>query len=81
MVPACRPDCRWHGCCLGDGTISLSQAIQRSQERCHAGPLALAHHHGRQDIARTVMRLAVTGELVEHKGRFAPPQAEEPAED
>jgi hypothetical protein len=31
---------------------------------------ALAERHDRQDVARAVMRLAVTGRLFETKGRF-----------
>ena len=38
---------------------------------------ALAGRHDRQDVARTVMRLAVTGRLIEAKGRFTLPAEDE----
>lgn len=38
---------------------------------------ALTNRYNRQDIARAVMRLAVTGRLAETKGRFTLPTADE----
>jgi hypothetical protein len=38
---------------------------------------ALAERHDRQDVARAVMRLAVTGRLVETKARFTLPAEDE----
>jgi hypothetical protein len=42
---------------------------------------ALAERHDQQDIRHMLLRLAVTGGLVEHGGKFSLPQAEESAED
>lgn len=36
---------------------------------------ALAGRHGKDDVVRTLMRLSVTGRVVEHGGKFTLPQS------
>ena len=50
----------------------LGNGLPRSRRAIVA---ALAPQHGRDEVVRTLMRLAVTGRLVEteHKYRLAPP--------
>ena len=55
---------------LGDGAPRSRRAIVA----------ALAERHGKQDLARALMRLAVTGRVVEHAGKFTLPRLDEPAE-
>jgi hypothetical protein len=55
---------------LADGTPRSKAAITK----------ALAEQHAKQDIRRTLLRLAVTGGLVEHKGRFTLARADQPVE-
>jgi len=40
---------------------------------------ALADRHDKQDVARALIRLAVTNCVVEHGGKFTLPQPDEPA--
>src|SRR5215218_7665204 len=46
---------------LGDGTPRPRSAIIT----------ALANRHPKEDVVRTLMRLAVTGQLVERKGKYS----------
>jgi hypothetical protein len=55
----------------------LKDGVPRSRRAIVA---ALADQHGKQDVTRTFMRLAVTGRLVEHGGKFTLPQRDAPAE-
>jgi hypothetical protein len=55
---------------LGDGVPRSKRAIVA----------ALADRHGKQDVTRALMRLAVTDRLVERGGKFTLPPADEPAE-
>ena len=55
---------------LADGTPRSKKAILA----------ALADRHGKDEVKRALMRLAVTDRLVEHGGRFTLPQGEEAAE-
>jgi hypothetical protein len=55
----------------------LADGMRRSKA---AITKALAERHDQQDIRRTLLRLAVTGELVEHKGRFTLPHGDQPEE-
>jgi hypothetical protein len=48
---------------LADGTPRSKRAIVT----------ALADRHDRKDVSHAVMRLAVTGRIVEHQGRFTLP--------
>jgi hypothetical protein len=54
---------------LGDGVPRSKRAIVA----------ALADRHGKQDVTRALMRLAVTDRLVERGGKFTLPQPDEPA--
>ena len=45
---------------LGDGTPRPRSAIIT----------ALADRHPKEDVVRTLMRLAVTGQLIERKGKY-----------
>ena len=54
---------------LGDGVPRSKRAIVA----------ALAHRHGKQDVTRALMRLAVTDRLVERGDKFTLPQPDEPA--
>ena len=56
---------------LGDGAPRTKRVIVA----------ALAERHRKEDVVRTLMRLAVTDRLVEHGGKFSlPPDGEAPAE-
>ena len=55
----------------------LADGMPRSKRAIIA---ALAERHGKEDVKRTLMRLAVTGRLAEHGGKFTLPRAEEPTE-
>jgi hypothetical protein len=52
---------------LGDGTPRPRSAIIT----------ALADHHPKEDVIRTLMRLAVTGQLVEREGKYTLASASE----
>ena len=52
----------------------LADGMPRSKRAIIA---ALAEQHGKEDVKRTLMRLAVTGRLGEHGGKFTLPRAEE----
>jgi hypothetical protein len=52
---------------LGDGTPRTKRAIVA----------ALAERHRKDDVIRTLMRLAVTDRLVEHGGKFTLPANDE----
>ena len=52
---------------LADGTPRSKKAILA----------ALADRHGKDEVQRTLMRLAVTDRLAEHGGKFTLPQGEE----
>jgi hypothetical protein len=54
----------------------LADGVPRSRRAIVA---ALAERHDKQDVARALMRLAVTGRLVERGGKFSLPQPDEPA--
>ena len=54
----------------------LEDGVPRSKRAIVA---ALAERHGKQDLARALVRLAVTGRLVEHGGKFTLAQSGEPA--
>jgi hypothetical protein len=56
---------------LGDG-------VPRSRAAVVA---ALAGRHAKEDVVRTLMRLAVTGRVVEAGGRYAPAAAADPGPD
>jgi hypothetical protein len=53
----------------------LADGVPRSKRAIAA---ALADRHDKQDLARVLMRLAVTGRVVEHGGKFTLPQPGEP---
>ena len=53
---------------LGDGTPRPKSAIVT----------ALADHHPKDDVVRTLMRLAVTGQLVESERKYSLPPTAEP---
>jgi hypothetical protein len=55
----------------------LKDSVPRSKRAIVA---ALADRHGKQDVTRTLMRLAVTGRVVEHGGKFTLPPIDGPAE-
>jgi hypothetical protein len=55
---------------LGDGVPRSKRAIVA----------ALAAEHPRDEVARTLMRLAVTDRVAETSGKYTLPQAPEPAE-
>jgi hypothetical protein len=60
------------------GACGLAPAARSNARPPQASAAAhLAGRHDRQDIARTIMRLAVTGRLVEAKGRFTLPAEDE----
>ena len=54
----------------------LADGVPRSKRAIVA---ALAERHGKQDVARALMRLAVTDRVVERGGKFTLPQPDEPA--
>jgi hypothetical protein len=56
---------------LADGTPRSKRAIIT----------ALADRHGKDEVRRTLMRLAVTDRLTERGGKFTLPQADAPDED
>jgi hypothetical protein len=56
----------------------LQDGVPRSKRAIVA---ALADRHDKQDLARALMRLAVTDRVVEHGGKFTLPQPEEPTAD
>jgi hypothetical protein len=53
---------------LADGTPRSKNAILA----------ALADRHGKDEVQRALMRLAVTDRLVEHGGKFTLPRADAP---
>jgi hypothetical protein len=55
----------------------LTDGVPRSKRAIVA---ALADRHPKDEVARTVMRLAVTDRVVEGGGKYTLPQAEESAE-
>jgi hypothetical protein len=56
----------------------LADGVPRSKR---AIVTALADRHDRKDVSHAIMRLAVTGRIAEHQGRFilAPDEGEAPA--
>jgi hypothetical protein len=54
----------------------LADGVPRSRRAIVA---ALAERHDKQDLTRTLMRLAVTDRVVERGGKFTLPQPGEPA--
>ena len=54
----------------------LADGVPRSKRAIVA---ALADRHGKQDVTRALIRLAVTDRVVEHGGKFTLSQPEEPA--
>ena len=54
----------------------LADGVPRSRRAIVA---ALAERHDRQDVARALMRLAVTDGVVERGGKFTLPRPDEPA--
>ena len=54
----------------------LADGVPRSRRAIVA---ALADRHDKQDLTRTLMRLAVTDRVVEHGGKFTLPLPDEPA--
>jgi hypothetical protein len=62
-------------------TPDLMRLLEDGVPRAKAAIVAaLADCHPKDEVKRTLLRLAVTGELVEHKGRFTLPRAEESTE-
>jgi hypothetical protein len=55
----------------------LADGVPRNEKAIVA---ALADRHPKEEVKRTLMRLAVTDRLVEQGGRFTLPQGEEAAE-
>ena len=55
----------------------LADGVPRSKRAIAA---ELAGRHPKDEVARTLMRLAVTDRLVEHGGRFTLPKSDGPAE-
>ena len=55
----------------------LTDGVPRSKRAIVA---ALADRHDKQDVTRTLIRLAVTGGVVEHGGEFTLPPIDGPAE-
>jgi len=53
----------------------LEDGVPRSRAAIVA---ALADRHGKDEVKRALMRLAVTDRLAEHGGRYTLPRAEEP---
>ena len=56
----------------------LADGVPRSKAAIVA---ALAGRHAKEDVVRTLMRLAVTGRVVEAGGKYAPGAAAEPEPD
>ena len=54
----------------------LADGMPRSRRAIVA---ALADRHDKQDLVRTLMRLAVTSRVIEHGGKYTLPQPDEPA--
>ena len=54
----------------------LADGLPRAKRTIVAALVAQGHR--KEDVARTVMRLAVTGRLVEQGGRFTLPDADAP---
>jgi len=54
----------------------LADGVPRSKRAIVA---ALADRHDKQDLVRTLMRLAVTSRVIEHGGKYTLPQPDEPA--
>jgi hypothetical protein len=54
----------------------LADRVPRSRRAIVA---ALAERHDKRDLTRALMRLAVTGRVVEHGGKFTLPRPGEPA--
>ena len=55
----------------------LADGMPRSKRAIIA---ALAERHRKEDVKRTLMRLAVTDRLAEHGGKFTLPKADMPTE-
>jgi hypothetical protein len=55
--------------------VLLGDGVPRTRKVILA---ALADRHAKEDVKRTLMRLAVTGRLDEAGGRFALPRPDEP---
>jgi hypothetical protein len=53
----------------------LADGVSRSRPAIVA---ALADRHAKQDVTHTLIRLAVTGQVVETGGRYTPATAPEP---
>jgi hypothetical protein len=56
----------------------LQDGVPRSRAAIVAATAALADRHPKDEVKRTLMRLAVTDRLAEQGSKFTLPRAEEP---
>jgi hypothetical protein len=71
--PGSRPSPPWHA-----GSAEIAEVVARTAPAVLG---LLAGRHAKEDVVRTLMRLAVTGRVDEAGGRYAPAAAADPAPD